>query len=591
MLERFPSYHAGEPFNESNVPLIQAGTIKHINYGPVPDNFNEPFTRTRSEIPNSQEHGSNLNVVGRYFFTDNQSVKLNLIRRRTADIGFPDFEPPFFFQVINLPASRLDKASLRYEATGLGTWFSRLAVGGYWQHQDRRLFNDFFVLGLSVPPPGEPPFANLSRVDIVSNTGQNVKSFGYDLQANFLLGTKNIVTAGTSLFRDHSRDSRRTVVDVTLIGVLSYPAQDRFFPRNFPIVRGAVDQTPRVPISNFQDAAVFVQDEHELSRAWRLVASFRFDRFDIDSRPTPDYDPRPPELQDADPPIDPTTVPPIEGIRFNRTSVTGDFGVVYRPISPLSITARIGRSFRHPNLSELFFAGPAESGTLVPNISVKPEKGINLDIGAKLRTDRFSGSVTYFHNWYRDFLSREEISFSPEAGGLIYQALNFSRVRIQGVEADWELPFQAPYSIFSFFGNFSYLWGEVIEGENPLTHTQLENAPASNITPFKVVAGLRWNDRPNRFWWEYSTRSQTHVNRISPLLFQSPLLQPEDLWNVYGFTIHSLRGGFNLFRGERSQIGVTLALENLGNKFYREHFQYAPARGRSFTVGLNLKYF
>jgi hypothetical protein len=29
-------------------------------------------------------------------------------------------------------------------------------------------------------------------------------------------------------------------------------------------------------------------------------------------------------------------------------------------------------------------------------------------------------------------------------------------------------------------------------------------------------------------------------------------------------------------------------MENLGNKFYREQFQFAPARGRSFTIGLNV---
>ena len=48
-----------------------------------------------------------------------------------------------------------------------------------------------------------------------------------------------------------------------------------------------------------------------------------------------------------------------------------------------------------------------------------------------------------------------------------------------------------------------------------------------------------------------------------------------------------LAWGVKLARG-RDRVGVTFAVENLTNKYYREHFQFAPSRGRSFTVGLNL---
>ncbi len=594
MLERFPNYSAGEPFSESNIPMIEAGVIEHKQFGPISDVFNEPFVRSSSEIPNSQEHGNNINVVGRYFFTENQSLKVSWMRRRALDIGFPDFALPYqIFETFKLPLSKLDKASLRYQVTALTTWFSRLAIGGYWQHQDRRLFNDFFVFGLSEPEPGDPPFASVARVDIQSSTGQNVKTFGYDVQANFLLGTKNVLTVGSSLFRDHNKDFRETVVSVRLVGAIGRPPlPPDFFPLDAPIVEGAVSHDLRLPISNFQNFAVFFQDEHEVSHSIRLIGSLRVDRFDIDARKTPLYNPRPPELESADPPLDLSTVPPVDGIKFNRSSITGDVGVVYHPLESVSLTARVGRSFRHPNLAELFFSGPAEAGALVPNIKLKPEKGTTLDVGVKVRTARFSGSLSYFHSWYKDFLTREQVSFSAEAGGPIFQTLNFSRVRIKGVEADWEVPIRAPKSIFSLFGNFSYLYGVVKEAINPLDREHpLRDVPAGGITPYKIVAGLRWNDRANRLWWEYSARSQTHVHRVSPLLRQSPLLQAADLWGLLGFTVHTVRGGINLVDRDNSRVSLTLAVENLGNKFYREQFQFAPARGRSFTIGLNLKYF
>ena len=36
----------------------------------------------------------------------------------------------------------------------------------------------------------------------------------------------------------------------------------------------------------------------------------------------------------------------------------------------------------------------------------------------------------------------------------------------------------------------------------------------------------------------------------------------------------------------KKRLGLTLAVDNLTDAFYREHFQFAPSRGRSFTVGL-----
>ena len=43
------------------------------------------------------------------------------------------------------------------------------------------------------------------------------------------------------------------------------------------------------------------------------------------------------------------------------------------------------------------------------------------------------------------------------------------------------------------------------------------------------------------------------------------------------------------WRKDRRTVGITVNVENLGNKFYREHFQFAPARGRSLTIGLRVR--
>ncbi|MBI4469360.1 MAG: TonB-dependent receptor, partial [Acidobacteria bacterium] len=83
-LERYSNYHSGEPFAESNVGLIESGEIHHNMFGPISDSFNAPYTRTTSEVPNSQAHGSDDSITGRWFPTENQNLRISLNRRRAA---------------------------------------------------------------------------------------------------------------------------------------------------------------------------------------------------------------------------------------------------------------------------------------------------------------------------------------------------------------------------------------------------------------------------------------------------------------------------------------------------------------------------
>ena len=75
------------------------------------------------------------------------------------------------------------------------------------------------------------------------------------------------------------------------------------------------------------------------------------------------------------------------------------------------------------------------------------------------------------------------------------------------------------------------------------------------------------------------------MTRVAETLLDSPFLIAQDLLSLDGFAVHRLGWGVNLLRG-RDRVAVTFAIENLADTFYREHFQFAPSRGRSFTVGL-----
>ena len=150
----------------------------------------------------------------------------------------------------------------------------------------------------------------------------------------------------------------------------------------------------RVPDASLRDVGVFVQDEWDLTGQLHVVAGARFDSYRVTTEPTPGYNVAP-VIAGAVPPIDPATLPNPAGDRISRTAFTGDLGAVYKLNERTSVIAHYGRSYRHPNLEELLFAGPATAGNIAPNIKVEPEKGDNLDLGVKIRSGACR-KISYF---------------------------------------------------------------------------------------------------------------------------------------------------------------------------------------------------
>ncbi|HWP43380.1 MAG TPA: TonB-dependent receptor, partial [Blastocatellia bacterium] len=513
-----------------------------------------------TEVANSQYHGGNTQVVGRWFINDAHSMKASYERRRASNIGVPAVVGVFtaFF-----PFSNRDKVSARYEGYNFGSRLARVSASVFHQSQDRNFSNEVNV------PASPPAFPGSFQF---SETVTETKTTGFDAQTNWTFNPDNVLTAGASYFRDRNHDSR-------FIERLS-PDFSVFPPR---LVRSE-DRSRSVPDATFGDFALFAQDEHRVTDRLKLLAGIRIDRFDIESERTPGFDLppffTPSQIEDLN------LVGLDDGLRVNDTAVSGDLGAVFKPITNLSLTARVGRSFREPNLFERFFTDfGSASGFVVGNPLLEPESGVNFDTGVRLRTSRFAGSFTYFNNTYKNFLTsspaldRNGVPISIDSGPgrppiPVFQTVNTDRVRIQGVEADFESSLELPHHFLMPFGNITYLRGDDLEGDVPLDF----------ITPLKTVIGLRLQDVRDRYWAEYSARIVNKQERLSPeFLIVNGGPEP-------GFVTHDLRGGVS-FRREHHTLSFTLAVENIADRFYNEQFVFAPARGRSAVVGMSIRFF
>jgi outer membrane receptor protein involved in Fe transport len=396
-----------------------------------------------------------------------------------------------------------------------------------------------------------------------------------------------VVTTGFTFYRDGSHDERTTSTTTSMVGQVALGPRGPapvVFPTPVQLGPPSVAHPVRVPDASFRDIAVFTQDEWRIRSNLSLVAGLRGDFYHVDTEPTPGYDISS-VVAGAVPPVDPATLPDPNGATYARQALTGDIGLVANTGGRVNPFLRFGRSYRHPNLEEMLFAGPATAGSIAPNVTVKPERGNNFDAGAKLNFARISGGAYVFVNQYYDFIVQDLTTATTPSGPLV-QATNYADVRIHGVELAADAPVTFTTGVLTLAGSAAFTRGTITRGINPLDGSALDGEPADNITPLKVLAAARFTEPRGRWWLEYGLRVQTDVTRITPTLLTSPFRIAQDLLSLDGFTVQRVGWGVNFTRG-RDRLGVTFAIENLTNEFYREHFQFAPARGRSFTIGLS----
>ena len=593
--EDFDNYRAGNLDVEDTRPLFAAGTLHQadtiddnfgFSFNAFPDPFNAPYVRTDNEILNSQANGHFVNATSHLKLGDSRTLRVRYQRRRMEDIGFPDFAAPYFFNATSLGYSNLDKVSARYEAQAITPWLANLSLTAYYQRTERLLQN---TLPVQFPAPSRTFFPiGVMRLDIRSETEQQVSTPGVDLQAVFVPARDHLLTAGLTAYSDRSRDSRLTSTQTSMVGQVVLGQRGPtpvVFPS--PVLLGppGVSNPVRVPDASLRDIAVFAQDEWRLRANVSLIAGLRGDFFNVTTRATPGYDIAG-VVDGANPPIDPATLPDPAGATYTRQSLTGDIGLVANQGGHISPFIRFGRSYRHPNLEEMLFAGPATVGSIVPNVTVRPEVGNNFDTGAKFAVGRISGGVYLFVNQYQDFIAQDLVVAVGPSGPLA-QATNYADVRISGVEFAADAPIALGRGVLTLSASGAFTRGTVTDGIDPLTGESLADSAADNITPSRVLASVRYTEPRGRWWAEYGIRAQSDVSRVATTLLESPFLIAQDLLALDGFAVQRVGWGVNLSRG-RDRVGLVFAVENLTDNYYREHFQFAPARGRSFTVGLNV---
>lgn len=234
-------------------------------------------------------------------------------------------------------------------------------------------------------------------------------------------------------------------------------------------------------------------------------------------------------------------------------SFTVYIGSIFQVTPRLSLLANLGRSFRFPTISELFYTGLTGRGTVFGNVNLESERSINLDLGLRYFHEKFYASIYGFSNFVSDMIQKYGGSSEDE-----YYYRNLTNGRITGVESEVYMWLIEDCELFV---NFHHM-----KGREKGTNTVLNYIPSSRLTFWVKYS-------PGRFWVEPKITLVAAKEDPGPLEIETK-----------GYTLLNTIFGYKF----NKNITLIAVAQNILNRTYRlsadEKGVDAPGRGIVFKV-------
>jgi outer membrane receptor protein involved in Fe transport len=498
-------------------------------------------------------------------------------------------------------------------------------------------------------PPAFTGNPSVFRVNSFTNNKNTITTENVDVQAILSPFAGLLVTIGGQILQDSSRDE--FIAYPYLNGSLSQPNIGAAQCGTFAANRTCGASSPN---TKYQDRAAFVLAEFDRIKWFRLTGSLRWDNWKTTATPSdafplglefgvlttalPILQANPGSLAGQV-----SSVPDLirlanrtGEVKSDKKTLTGTIGGVLRLPFGINPYIRYGTSYREPSITERYIIRNFNTGIpgfyalVVGNPGLEPETGKSFDVGVKAQGKRYNGSFGYFRNNLSNLIIFQSPDFgnicatpAPGLPGLPFPFLgcapgraliNFNgRINqadneIHGFEGTGEVsvPLGKLGSVNPFV-SFGTLYGT---NKSP-TPVQLfiidrvfnradtpfplegsrEDVPLGNITPLRVIGGASFTDASGRFFAEYSFRHQARVKRVNPTFINgTTLVNYGTAASLNSFTRHDIKAGYS-WRTERYRMSLNAGIANLTDKLYWEHFQNAPAPGRSYIFGFTTEIF
>lgn len=370
-------------------------------------------------------------------------------------------------------------------------------------------------LAQSIFAPFGAPFPLTTGVDIQTRNHTDLTTNGLRAEATKVFA-RDILVYGVDYFHDNAtgRDSSQTTV----------------FGFGPPTPRSKVK--PSLPNATLSSGGLFVQNDLRLHDRLSVIVGGRWQQVSSEARPTTGF----------------TTLPAND----RQSTAVFATNALFKVTSELNFVASVGRGFRAPNLVERYFDGPTPEGSAYQTATpgLKPEKSLNVDLGAKYRTERFAVEAFVYRNDIRDAVrisaTGAKISNLPE-----YRNVNVGKLRANGYEATGTVLLDRGFTVS---GNYSS-----VKSKNLLD----TSIPIGDTFSSKLVGTVGWRAASGRGWVEYIVRRNGEQKDI--VAGSSPVGS-----TLPAFVVHNIRGGAHLFTVGGVRQDLDVQVNNLANTLYSE---------------------
>jgi hemoglobin/transferrin/lactoferrin receptor protein len=332
---------------------------------------------------------------------------------------------------------------------------------------------------------------------------------------------------------------------------------------------------------------VFALYDVEILKGWKWIAGVRFESSHLDSAP-----------QSRDP-VAPFTLDDLD-INERWNAFTWSIGSVYWLDAHWNVAADVATGFRAPTYSDtLSFSVPVYATGIasIPSPDVDPEHSINYELGLRHVSECWQGSLTGYWTMLSDTIISKDTGGTVVVPGLgtveAWKSANGGRGFVRGIEV------AASYRLtdaWTLFGNYSEAYGE----------DTTSNVPLRFIPPRTGLLGIRWEEpQAKEYWVEGLLRIVDRKRRAAPgdkldagfsqdPGYGSPSATNPPLregYQIPGYMVAGLRMGVRLFTMGKVTGDLTLSVENLANKRYRQAFSrqlYEP--GTNAITALDIRF-
>ncbi|HSJ64883.1 MAG TPA: TonB-dependent receptor [Gemmatimonadaceae bacterium] len=286
----------------------------------------------------------------------------------------------------------------------------------------------------------------------------------------------------------------------------------------------------------------------------------------------------------------------LGGVRYDRSRVTlragddfgGDVDAEHSAVSGQAgaaayfdggfvLSAHYGQGFRAPNIYDLSTVSVVPGGVVLPSADLEPERSSTLELSVRKSGPRVSGGTTVYATRITGFVDRMPGAYQGDTlydGMRVFRAANIGEAWIRGVELHADASLNRRLTMRAqAFHTYGSQTGPGGEGREPV----------GRIPPLTGAIAVRraMGRMGSGSWLEFAVRGAGRQERLSERDRRDSRIQeggtPE-------YTIASVRGA--VYFGSATR--VSMGLENLFDRGYREHGSGIDAPGRHVWLRLDL---